>query len=38
LAAGLSNLTAEELYGRPGVRARAKRQLSKAEKKKLGLA
>jgi hypothetical protein len=38
LAAALSNLTAEELYGRPGVRARAKRQLSKAEKKKLGLA
>jgi hypothetical protein len=32
-AAGLSELDPEELYGRAGVRARAKRVLSKAEKK-----
>lgn len=37
LAAGLSKLTPEALYGRPNVRAIAKRILSKAEKKKHGL-
>jgi hypothetical protein len=33
----LSQLPIEKLYGRPGVYARDKRQLSKAEMKKLGL-
>jgi hypothetical protein len=37
-AAKLSSLSPEELYGRYGVYAAAKRQLNKAEKKKLGLA
>jgi hypothetical protein len=37
LAAGLSELSPETLYGRPNVRAIAKRILSKAEKKKHGL-
>ncbi|MEZ5937349.1 MAG: hypothetical protein R3C52_03930 [Hyphomonadaceae bacterium] len=37
LAAGLSELSADELYGRSGVRAVGKRVLSKSEKKKLGL-
>lgn len=37
LAAGLSTLTPDKLYGRHGVRAIAKRVLSKAEKKSLGL-
>lgn len=37
IAAGLSALAPETLYGRPGVRAAAKRILSKAEKKRLGL-
>lgn len=37
-AARLSNLPSATLYGRDGVRATAKRQLNKAEKKKLGLA
>lgn len=35
--AELSPLPLEELYGKPGVYAAAKRQLSKAEKKRLGL-
>lgn len=38
LAAGLSALAPDELYGRPGVRAIAKRLLSKADKKRHGLA
>lgn len=37
LSAGLSKLPPEKLYGREGVRALAKRQLNKAEKKKVGL-
>jgi len=37
LAANLSKLAPALLYGREGVRAIAKRQLNKAEKKKLGL-
>lgn len=37
LAAGLSELTPDELYDRHGVRAIAKRVLNKAEKKRLGL-
>mgnify|MGYP001810760911 CR=1 FL=1 len=37
LAAGLSPLAPEILYARYGVRAIAKRMLSKAEKKKFGL-
>jgi hypothetical protein len=37
LSAGLSTLPAAKLYGREGVRAIAKRQLNKADKKKLGL-
>lgn len=37
LGAGLSDLPASDLYGRDGVRAMAKRQLNKAEKKKFGL-
>jgi len=37
LAAGLSALPPETLYGRENTRAIAKRQLNKAEKKKLGL-
>src|SRR5262249_8018916 len=37
LTAGLSDMAADALYGRPGVRASGKRILSKAEKKKLGL-
>jgi hypothetical protein len=37
LAAGLSTLERATLYGRDGVRAIAKRQLNKAEKKRLGL-
>lgn len=37
LGAGLSTLPAATLYGREGVRAMAKRQLNKAEKKKYGL-
>lgn len=36
-AAGLSSLSPAELYGREGVRAAAKRQLSKLEKKRHGL-
>jgi len=36
-SAGLSPLTPVELYGRENTRAVAKRQLNKAEKKKLGL-
>jgi hypothetical protein len=36
-AAGLSDMPSHKLYGRAGLRARAKRVLSKAEKKKLGL-
>jgi len=35
--AGLSSLAPEELYARPGVYASAKRQLPKAELKRLGL-
>lgn len=35
--AKLSRMAGEKLYGRPGVYARDKRPLSKAEKKKLGL-
>ncbi len=37
LRAKLSTLAPEDLYGRPNVRALAKRQLNKAEKKQLGL-
>lgn len=37
LAAGLSTLDPQTLYGRENTRAIAKRQLNKAEKKKLGL-
>lgn len=37
LSAGLSDLEPDVLYGRPGVRAIAKRQLSKADKKRFGL-
>lgn len=37
LRARLSTLPAEELYARPGVYAASKRQLSKAELKRLGL-
>jgi hypothetical protein len=37
LSAGLSDLSASELYGRTGVHAVAKRQLNKTEKKRLGL-
>ncbi len=37
LSAGLSALPPGELYGLPNVRAHAKRQLNKAEKKKLAL-
>ncbi len=37
LEAGLSDLPAAQLYGRLGVRAIAKRQLSKADKKRFGL-
>lgn len=37
LSAGLSTLSQEKLYGREGVRAMAKRQLNKADKKKYGL-
>lgn len=37
IAAGLSDLAPEKLYGRADVRAMDKRVLSKAEKKKLGL-
>lgn len=37
LAAGLSTLAAATLYGRDNTRAIAKRQLNKAEKRKLGL-
>ena len=37
LAAGLSDLEPRELYNRPGVRARDKRVLSKAEKRRFGL-
>jgi hypothetical protein len=37
IGAGLSRLAPEELYGRPGVHAVAKRQLSRRELKKLGL-
>lgn len=36
--AGLADMPADELYGRPGARAIAKRQLSKADKKRFGLA
>lgn len=36
-AAGLSTMNPDELYGRENARAIAKRQLNKAEKKKLGL-
>lgn len=36
-SAGLSELAPEVLYGRQGVRAIAKRQLSKADKKRFGL-
>ncbi len=35
--AGLSSLPGEKLYGRPGIYAAEKRQLSKAEIKRLGL-
>jgi hypothetical protein len=35
--AKLSGLTSEELYAKPGVYAAAKRQLNKAELKRLGL-
>lgn len=35
--AGLSDIPADQLYARPGLRATAKRILSKSEKKKLGL-
>jgi hypothetical protein len=37
VAAGLTTIPADKLYGRAGLRATAKRILSKAEKKKLGL-
>lgn len=37
LSAGLSDLAPEVLYGRSGVRAIAKRQLSKTDKKRFGL-
>jgi hypothetical protein len=37
IRAGLSNMPADKLYSRPGLRATTKRILSKAEKKKLGL-
>ncbi|MFT3727608.1 MAG: hypothetical protein QM759_07285 [Terricaulis sp.] len=37
VSAGLSDIPTDTLYARPGLRAAAKRILSKAEKKKLGL-
>jgi hypothetical protein len=37
VTACLSDIPTDKLYGRPGLRAAAKRILSKAEKKKLGL-
>lgn len=37
LGAGLSSLSPDDLYGRPGLRAKAKRMLNKAEKKRHGL-